>query len=87
MPDLSTEQLEALMERAVEIGAQRVFQRLGLQDDNAARDVAELRSLLDSYRLVRRTMLKTATGWFTTALLTALALCAGFKFWQNGGGQ
>lgn len=85
MHDMSEAQLEALIERAAERGAQRALHSLGLHDDGAPHDVAELRSLLDSWRLVRRTMLKTATGWVTTALLTLLAFLVGIKFWQGGG--
>lgn len=85
MHELSSEQLDTLLERAAERGAARALHNLGLHDDKAPHDVAELRTLLDSWRMVRRTMLKTAVGWLTGALLTAIALLLGVKIWQDGG--
>lgn len=85
MHELSSEQLDAMLERAAELGASRALHKLGLHDDKAPHDVAELRTLLDAWRLVKRTVLKTATGWLTGALLTAIALSLGFKIWQDGG--
>jgi hypothetical protein len=84
MQQLSDAQLEALVERAAERGAQRALHSLGLHDDGAPRDVAELRGLLDAWRLVKRTAIKTATGWLTAGLLTGIALALGFKIWKDG---
>lgn len=81
---MTEQEIEALIERASERGAERALRNLGLHDDGAPADVAELRSLLDSWRDVRKTALKTATGWLTTAILTLLALGLGSKYWNGG---
>lgn len=83
MPELSDAQIEVMLERAAERGAQKALHSLGLHDDAAPADVAELRSLLDSWRDVRRTMLKTATGMITAFLLGALALGTVTKIWKG----
>ncbi len=86
MADISPEQLEAMIERAAEAGAQKVLHSLGLSDDSAPQDVAELRSLLDSWRMAKRTMIKSAVGWLTVAVLTLLSLGAGLKIYHGDGG-
>ena len=85
MPEITESQLEAMLERAAERGAQRALHGLGLQDDNAAGDVKELRSLLDMWRTVRMSMIKTAANMVTAFLLGALALGVGIKFWKDSG--
>jgi hypothetical protein len=84
MPDINPLELEAILERAAEKGAQRALHSLGLHDDDAPADIVELRSLLDSWRDVRRTMLQTATGIITAFALGALALGSYIKFWKGG---
>jgi len=85
MSELSPTEIEQMIERAAERGANRALQQLGLHDDGAAVDVAELRSLLDAWRTVRMSMIKTAANMFTAFLLGALALGAGLKFWKGEG--
>ncbi len=85
MPEITEAQLEAMLDRAAEKGAQRALHSLGLQDDNAAGDVKELRSLLDMWRTVRISMIKTAANMVTAFLLGALALGAGLKLWKDSG--
>jgi hypothetical protein len=82
---LTDYEIEALIERAAEKGAQKALHNLGLSDDGAQQDVAELRGLLEAWREVKGTALRTATGWLTVAVLSLLALGAGAKFWQDGG--
>jgi hypothetical protein len=82
MSELTSVELEAMLERAAEKGAQKALHSLGLQDDDAPKDVAELRSLLDAWRDVRQTMLKTATGMITAFLLGALAIGMMAEFWK-----
>ena len=47
-------ELTALLEASAEKGARRALESVGLHDENAVRDVVELRSLLDSWRAIRR---------------------------------
>lgn len=85
MTDLTPAEIEAMIDRAAERGAERALHSLGLHDDHAAIDVAELRSLLGAWRTVRMSMLKTASSMLTAFLLGALALGAGLKFWRGEG--
>lgn len=83
--ELTDSEIEAMIERAAERGAQKALRSLGLHDDAAPQDVAELRNLLESWRDVKGTALRTATGWLTVVVLSLLALGAGAKFWQDSG--
>jgi hypothetical protein len=82
-----TPEIEALLDAAAERGAQKAMQSLGLHDDNAPKDVAELRSLLDSWRDVRKTVVKTVTQAITVFILGALALGAATKVFKSGAGD
>jgi hypothetical protein len=82
---LTDHEIEQLIERAAERGAEKALHSLGLHDENAPADVKELRGLLEAWRDVKSTALRTATGWLTVAVLSLLALGAGAKFWQDGG--
>lgn len=84
MPEITEAQLEEMLARAAEKGAQRALNSLGLHDDNAAHDVAELRSLLDVWRMIRTSMIKTSANMITAFILGALALGVGLKFWKGG---
>ncbi|MGN6374243.1 MAG: DUF6127 family protein [Sphingomonas sp.] len=69
--DLTT--LRAIVEEAGELGATRALTRLGLADDHATRDVAELRELLQAWREAKKSAWKAAIGWIAR-LLTVLLL-------------
>ena len=77
--DLAT--LRAIAEEAGELGATRALTRLGLADDEATRDVAELRALLTAWRDAKRSAWKALAGCFAAALLAALAVKLGFGQW------
>jgi len=47
--------LRALVEESSDLGAARALARLGLADDHAAKDMAELRELLSAWRDAKRT--------------------------------
>ena len=83
MSDIPRAELEAMLDRAAERGAQRALHSLGLQDDGAANDVAELRSLLEVWRTAKVSIVKTAASMMTAFLLGALALGVGLKFWKG----
>ena len=57
MPDA---EFEAILTRAAEEGAKRALADVGLDGDEAALDIRDLRSLVDYIRLVRRTAMQTA---------------------------
>jgi hypothetical protein len=73
MPDA---EFEELMARAAEEGAKRALADVGLDGQEAAFDIRDLRSLLASIRFVRRTAVQTAVRMITTGVI--LALLAGF---------
>ena len=63
MPDA---EFEAILTRAAEEGAKRALADVGLDGDEAALDIRDLRSLVDCIRLVRRTAMQTAVRMITT---------------------
>ena len=73
MPEAEFEQL---LERAAETGARRALHEVGLDGDDAADDIRDLRSLLGCMRLAKRTAVQTVVRLITTGIL--LALMAGF---------
>lgn len=81
--DLTT--LRAIVEQAGELGATRALTRLGLADEGAERDVAELRELLRAWRDAKRSAWKALFGWIarmlSVLLLAGLAVKLGFADW------
>lgn len=69
MPDA---EFEALLARAAEEGAKRALADVGLDGNEAALDIRDLRSLLASIRFVRRTAMQTAVRMITTGVMLAL---------------
>ena len=74
MPDA---EFEAILTRAAEEGAKRALADVGLDGDEAALDIRDLRSLVDCIRLVRRTAMQTAVRMITTGVMLALARVMG----------
>lgn len=68
--DLET--LRALIEEASDLGAARALARLGLSDDSAAKDMAELRELLSAWRDAKTTVRKAVLGWLVRGALALL---------------
>lgn len=73
MSDFTPEQLEAMMDRAAKKGARQALRDLGLSDLDAANDIKELRSLLDSWRDTKKSIWKTLVQLGTVAVLTFIA--------------
>ena len=74
MPDA---EFEAILTRAAEEGAKRALSDVGLDGDEAALDIRDLRSLVDCIRLVRRTAMQTAVRMITTGVMLAIARVIG----------
>ena len=66
------EGFEAMLARAAEQGARRALADVGLDGPEAATDIHDLRTLLDSLRMARRTAWQTIVRLITTGLLLAL---------------
>ena len=52
---LRMDDFDDILEQAAEKGAERCLAHLGLENGHAARDIRELRDLLDAWRDARRT--------------------------------
>jgi len=66
---LSPKELEAMLDRS----AKRALESIGLTDENAARDIQEMRSLLDAWRDTRKSIWNTTVRILTVATLTFIA--------------
>ena len=84
---LHREDFDDLLDRAAERGAERVLAHLGLENGSAAKDIRELRDLLEAWRDARRTAWQTTIKVITTGILAALVLGAAIKFELMGGGK
>lgn len=74
------DEFETLLAQAAERGARAALATVGLENGHAARDVRELRDLLDAYRAARRTVWHTVLKMVTTGLVVALITGAAIKF-------
>ena len=81
------DEFETLLAQAAERGARAALATVGLENGHAARDVRELRDLLDAYRAARRTVWHTVLKMVTTGLVAALITSAAIKFKVFGAGQ
>lgn len=84
MPD---DEFETLLAQAAERGARAALATVGLENGHAARDVRELRDLLDAWRSARRAVWHTVLKMVTTALVVALITGVALKLKLFGEGQ
>ena len=66
--------LRAIIEEASELGAQRVLNRMGLDDPSAHSDLSELRQLLQAWRDAKRGAWQAAVTWLVRGALALLLL-------------
>jgi len=66
------DEFESMLARAAEQGARRALADVGLDGPDAASDIHDLRTLLESLRMARRTVWQTIVRVLTTGLLLAL---------------
>ena len=81
------EDFDDLLDRAAERGAERALAHLGLENGHAAKDIRDLRDLLQAWRDARRTAWQTAVKVVTTGILAALLVGAALKLKLMGGAQ
>lgn len=75
MSNLTDQQLEAMLERSAEIGAQRALAKIGLSDDlDTAKDIHDLRQLIDGWRDIKSTAIKAMVRWIVLALLGCISI-------------
>lgn len=66
--------LRAVVEEASELGAARMLERIGLDDETAPQDVSELRELLQAWRDAKSSAQTAVIGWIVRGLLALLLL-------------
>jgi len=82
---LRPDDLDDLLTRAAERGAERCLAHLGLENGHAAKDIRELRDLLEAWRDARRTAWRTLIRTVTTGILSLLLIGAAIKLKLMGG--
>jgi len=82
---LPREEFEEMLNRAAERGALRALSDVGLDGEDAAEDIRELRSLLQALNLAKRTAWQTIVRIMTTGLILALMAGAAIKLKLFGG--
>jgi hypothetical protein len=76
---LTTEELEEMLDRSAKRGAKLVLRELGLQDETAAVDIREIRSLLDTWRQTRLSIWNTFVKITTIAVFTFIGAAIWMK--------
>ena len=64
--------LRALIEEASEVGAERALSALGLRDENARRDMDDLRELLRAWRDAKKSARNAIVTWAVRIVLALL---------------
>ena len=70
---LSSDDFEEMLDRAARRGAKEALRSIGLLDDDAHRDITEMRSLLEAWRDTRKSIWSTVVKLFTVGTLTFIA--------------
>jgi hypothetical protein len=70
---LSHDELEEMLDRAARRGAKEALRSIGLLDDDAHKDITEMRSLLEAWRDTRKSIWNTAIRVITVSVLTFIA--------------
>ena len=70
---LSPDELEDMLDRAARRGAKEALRSIGLLDDDAHKDITEMRGLIEAWRDTRKSIWSTITKLVTVAVLTFIA--------------
>lgn len=70
---LTPEEVEDMLDRAARRGAKEALRSIGLLDDDAHKDITEMRSLLEAWRDTRKSIWSTIVKLITVGLLTFIA--------------
>ncbi|MCC6505145.1 MAG: hypothetical protein IT475_06815 [Aquimonas sp.] len=87
MVTMPKDEFEELLERVAERGARAALSDVGLDGENAANDIRELRGLLEAFNTAKHTAWQTVIKLVTTSFLLALVAGALIKLKVFGGGQ
>jgi triphosphoribosyl-dephospho-CoA synthetase len=77
-------ELVRLLEQASEQGAARALTHLGLADESAGKDMADLRELLSAWRDAKRSARKAVIEWLVRGCLAMLVIGLAFKLGLAG---
>ncbi len=66
--------LRAIVEESSELGAERVLDKLGLDDEGAHEDLDELRDLLSAWRAAKASASKAVVEWCVRGLMALLLI-------------
>lgn len=75
--------LQALLKQAAREGAQQALREIGLHDEEAGKDINDLRDLIEGWRSLRRTVVVTFAKWITIVVLGLISIGA----YHNWGGD
>ena len=81
---IEDKQLGELLAQASETGAQRALVHLGLSDQSAAKDMADLRELLSAWRDAKKSARKAVIEWLVRGILAALVIGLALKLGLTG---
>jgi len=73
MSNMTPEELEDMLDRAAKRGASAALREVGLHDDDARKDIQEMRSLLEAWRDTRKGVWSTIVKMSTVAVITFIA--------------
>ena len=73
MSNITPEELEDMLDRAAKRGASAALREVGLHDDDARKDIQEMRSLLEAWRDTRKGVWSTIVKMSTVAVITFIA--------------
>ncbi len=82
---MSKAELEALLNRAAEKGAQKALADVGLDGEYAEHDIRDLRTLLRSINIAKKTAWQTFIRVVTTGVLAAMVAGIAIKLNLFGG--
>lgn len=70
---LTVDEVEDMLDRAARRGAKEALRSIGLLDDQAQKDITEMRSLLEAWRDTRKGIWTTVVKITTIGVLTFIA--------------
>jgi len=73
-------ELEQLVERSARRGAKEALASIGLHDEDAGKDIHDLRQLIDGWRDVKKSVVNTFVKWLVLVILGILSVGAWTKF-------
>jgi len=76
---LTPEEIETMLDNAARRGAKEALRSIGLLDNDAQKDILEMRNLIEAWRDTRRSIWSTLVKVSTVGVLTFIALMDLFK--------